>query len=125
MLKKVKDYIMKNEMISPGDVILAGVSGGGDSMAMLGILRELKAEMDFTLLAVHVHHGIRGKEADRDAVLVENTCKKWGIECITYCYDVPALAKEWKEGHEETGRRVREEAFEKAGEEFLDRKSVV
>lgn len=61
-----------------GDVILAGVSGGGDSMAMLGILRELKAEMDFTLLAVHVHHGIRGKEADRDAVLVENTCKNGG-----------------------------------------------
>lgn len=125
MLKKVKDYIIENEMISPGDVILAGVSGGGDSMAMLGILRELREEMDFTLLAVHVHHGIRGKEADRDALLVENTCKEWGVQCITYRYDVPKLAKEWKEGHEETGRRVREDAFEKAGEEFRKREKRV
>lgn len=118
MLKKVKDYIRENKMISPGDVILAGVSGGGDSMTMLEILRRLSEEMEFTLLAVHVHHGIRGQEADRDALLVENICREWKIRCITCRYDVPELSKRWKLGHEETGRRVRNEAFEKAGADF-------
>lgn len=118
MLKRVKDYITENGMIRSGDVILAGVSGGGDSMAMLSLLRELTAEMNFTLCAVHVHHGIRGKEADRDALLVDNICGKWGIRCITYRYDVPELAREWKLGHEETGRLVRKEAFDRTASEY-------
>lgn len=113
MLVKVRNYITENEMIRPGEVVVAGVSGGGDSMTMLSLLRELQEKMGFSLCAVHVHHGIRGKEADRDCILVEKQCETWGIRCITYHYDVPRLSKEWKMGHEETGRLVRREAFEK------------
>lgn len=52
-------------------MVLAGVSGGSDSMAMLRILKELQEKLDFTLRVVHIHHGIRGKEADRDQSFVE------------------------------------------------------
>ncbi len=94
-------------------MVLAGVSGGSDSMAMLRILKELQGKLDFTLRVVHIHHGIRGKEADRDQSFVENICRKWQIPCTVYCYDVPGLSREWKLGEEETGRIVRKEAFQR------------
>lgn len=111
MQRKVRNYIIENRMTEPGTTVLAGVSGGGDSMAMLSLLRELRWELDFTLYAVHVHHGIRGAEADRDSALVAKICEQWEIPFREYRYDVPALSEKWKMGHEETGRIVRRDAF--------------
>ena len=113
MKKEVLAYIKQNKMIKKKDMILAGVSGGSDSMAMLHILRELQEEVDFSLKVVHVHHGIRGQEADRDSSFVEKICKEWQIPCSIHYYDVPKLSREWKLGEEETGRIVRKEAFGK------------
>lgn len=116
MEKEVLDYIRKNEMVKEGEVVLAGVSGGSDSMAMLHILKQIQKEIAFTLQVVHIHHGIRGREADRDCSFVENICKEWEIPCMVYRYDVPKLSREWKLGEEETGRNVRREAFRKERE---------
>ena len=113
MEREILAYIKQNRMIGKNDVVLAGVSGGSDSMAMLHILKELQGKLDFTLRVVHIHHGIRGKEADRDQSFVENICWKWQIPCTVYCYDVPGLSREWKLGEEETGRIVRKEAFQR------------
>ena len=66
MEREILAYIKQNRMIGKNDVVLAGVSGGSDSMAMLRILKELQEKLDFTLRVVHIHHGIRGKEADRE-----------------------------------------------------------
>lgn len=112
MYKKVKTFIQDSQMIKEGMCILAGVSGGGDSMAMLSFLERYQAEKKFDLCVVHIHHGIRGKEADRDQELVEKTCRKWKIPYKCYFFDVPSLAKEWKTGVEEAGRIVRKKAFE-------------
>lgn len=113
MYEKVRAYIKENQMLAPGDRVLAGVSGGGDSMAMLSMLHVFAGEMEISLEAVHVHHGIRGAEADRDLRVVEDFCRALGIPCRVYRFDVPDLAKEWKLGLEETGRIVRRQAFEK------------
>ena len=113
MKKEVLAYIKQNKMIKKKDMILAGVSGGSDSMAMLHILREVQEEVDFSLKVVHIHHGIRGQEADRDSSFVEKICKEWQIPCSIHYYDVPKLSREWKLGEEETGRIVRKEAFGK------------
>lgn len=113
MEKEVLAYIKQNKMIEKNDVVLAGVSGGSDSMAMLRILKELQPELKFMLRVVHVHHGIRGQEADRDSSFVENICREWQIPCMVYYYDVPELSRKWKLGEEETGRIVRKEAFQK------------
>lgn len=113
MYHKVKTYMEENRMLLPGDHVIAGVSGGGDSMAMLFLLKEYAAEQDITLRVVHVHHGIRGEEADRDAALVEETCRRYRIPCRIDRYPVPELAEKWKLGTEEAGRLVRKEAFSK------------
>ncbi|MDO4308607.1 MAG: tRNA lysidine(34) synthetase TilS [Eubacteriales bacterium] len=111
MYEKVRAYIKENQMILPGNRILAGVSGGGDSMAMLSMLLGLSGELGFSLEAVHVHHGIRGEEADRDLSVVEKFCRDFDIPCRVHRFDVPGLAGEWKLGLEETGRIVRRQAF--------------
>ena len=115
--RKVKAYIEEYEMIQAGDQVIAGVSGGGDSIAMLSFLTRYQREKDFSLKVVHVHHGIRGEEADRDASFVKQVCDRWKIECQVFSYDVPALARQWKTGTEEAGRKVRKEAFALASRE--------
>ena len=118
MYDKVRAYIREHNMIKAGDLVLAGVSGGGDSMAMLDMLRRYQQELPFSLCAVHVHHGIRGEEADRDEALVRDTCSSWELPFLSYHYQVPELSKKWKMGIEETGRKVRQEAFARAGKDF-------
>ena len=86
MYQKVKAYMKEHGMVVDGDVVLAGVSGGGDSMAMLEMLKRDQAEATFSLCAVHVHHGIRGEEADRDERVVRETCEKWTIPFLSYHY---------------------------------------
>ena len=92
MYREVTGYIKENHMIEKGDTVLAGVSGGGDSVTMLYILKEYQKELEFTLRVVHVHHGIRGEEADRDSRFVQELCAGWEIPCRVYSYDVPALS---------------------------------
>ena len=118
MYQKIKAYIKEHGMIENGDMVLAGVSGGGDSMALLALLKRYQNEVPFSLCAVHVHHGIRGEEADRDEQFVKESCREWGIPFLCYHYFVPELAKKWKIGHEEAGRRVRQDAFARAAEDF-------
>lgn len=108
---KVCTFAEKNRIFDRCSLVVAGVSGGGDSMAMLDLLRRMQKQYGYELQVVHVNHGIRGMEAERDQMLVEKTCKDQGIPCQTYCYDVPGLSALWKNGLEETGRKVRKEAF--------------
>ena len=110
-IEKVRNFISSNQMLQNGTLVIAGVSGGADSMTMLDILWKLREETGFSLQAVHVNHGIRGAEADRDEKVVEAFCKEQGIPFRVYRYDVPTLSRKWKMGHEETGRKVRQEAF--------------
>ena len=113
MIERVKKYIRENQMLEAGSMVVAGVSGGADSVAMLHILKSIQKEFGFSLEAVHIHHGIRGKEADRDEALVKKICEEWQIPFQSYHYPVPRLSREWKLGEEETGRIVRKQAFAK------------
>ena len=78
MITRVRKYIRDNRMLKAEDMVVAGVSGGADSIAMLHILKSLQKEIGFSMEVVHVHHGIRGQEADRDEQFVEKICRDWG-----------------------------------------------
>lgn len=112
MITRVRKYIKDNRMLKAEDMVVAGVSGGADSIAMLHILKSLQKEIGFSMEVVHVHHGIRGQEADRDEQFVEKICRDWGIPFRSRHYPVPELSGKWKLGEEETGRIVRKQAFQ-------------
>lgn len=112
MMKKILDYMNKNRMFEQGDRVVLGVSGGADSVCMLHLLNSLKQQLGITLYVVHINHGIRGKEAHRDADFVETLCKRLEVPCQIFHLDIPAMAKEKKMSEEETGRQARYEIFE-------------
>ena len=108
---KVLKYIKENNMIQTGEHIIIGVSGGADSMCLLNVLMELKDELMIKLTVVHVHHGIRGREADEDMEYVEKFCGRNHIEFFGYRYDIPAIASEKGKSTEEAGREARYYTF--------------
>ena len=110
MKEKVLHTIKEYELISPGDRIVLGVSGGPDSIAMLHILNELKIQLDINLIVAHINHMIR-EEASEDEEYVKKICKKMQVEFYSKSIDVKKIANNNKKGLEETGRNVRYEFF--------------
>lgn len=121
-LKRITDIVEYNLLnrheVQDGDKIVCAVSGGLDSVCLLHILCNLSARYKYHVYAVHVNHGIRGKEAKRDEDFVKSLCKHYGIELKVYSCDVPAVSKERKQSVEETARELRYSFFDKAIQEF-------
>lgn len=123
MLDSTKKYIVENNLIDQGTLVFAALSGGADSVCMLILLNELKSELGFELKAIHVEHGIRGAESQKDAEFAAEFCDSLQIECKVIHVDVPSYAKERGLGHEEAARILRYEAFENCVRE-ADAKNV-
>ena len=116
MQKKVKDFLEENHMIERGDTVVAGLSGGADSVCLVLLLKQLQEEVDFTLVAVHVEHGIRGAESRRDAAFARTLCEREQILFLMYEVDAPGYAKVTHQTLEEAARELRYQCFEKACE---------
>ena len=108
---KFHGAIKQYNMLEGCTGILVGYSGGADSSALLRLLCGLCRERDISLVAVHVHHGIRGDEADRDAEFCQRACEKLGVEFKLIRADIPALASRLGRGIEETARDFRYSEF--------------
>lgn len=111
MIQRAWDYMKLNKMIEKGDRIVIGVSGGADSVCLLHVLTQICEWEDAKLEVVHINHGIRGDEADRDELFVENLCKELALPYQRFFYEVKKLASEQGLSEEEAGRKVRYEAF--------------
>lgn len=109
--------IERHQMLHPGDTVLAALSGGADSMALLHVLYSLKDEYNIKIIAAHFNHGIRGDEAKRDENFCVEVCKSLGIQLFVGFADIPALAKEKGIGVEECGRKERYAFFERIAPE--------
>lgn len=117
MIQRIETFMNQWHMLPENGRILVGFSGGADSLCLMEVLRELSRTHDLTLRAVHVHHGIRGKSADKDAAFVEDYCKKHAIDCQVYRVSAEDEARKYHIGLEEAGRQLRYRLFQKeAGE---------
>ena len=108
---KIASTIKKYNMLSPGDTVVIGLSGGADSVALFTVLCAIKDELELTLHAAHINHMIRGNEAIRDAeytrkLAEENSIKFHLLEC-----DIPKISKELGISEEMAGRQVRYDFF--------------
>ena len=70
-----------------GSTVLVAVSGGADSTALLLGLHRLAGELGFSLIAAHLHHGLRGAEADGDQAQVERLCRSLRVPLRTARWD--------------------------------------
>ena len=110
--KKVEEFIRKYHMIEEGDRVIAGVSGGADSVCLLFMLCSLRGRLGFEVSVCHVNHGLRGADADADERYVEALGGKLKVPCRIFRENVKLAARKRKQSLEEAGRMVRREAFE-------------
>lgn len=123
---------LQTEMFGPGERVCCAISGGADSVALLRGLHEAnggsetkeangakgansakgaKAPLGLVLRAVHVHHGLRGGEADADEAFVRALCAELGVDLRVEHVDTPARQAEAREGVEEAARHLRYAVF--------------
>ncbi len=108
---RVLEAIERYRLLDGAGSVLVGVSGGQDSVALLHTLRQLRPELG--LAALHMHHGMRGERADRDAACVEGLCATLGVECVVRLRDLPLEMAESGLNAEQVGRLARYEEYEK------------
>lgn len=110
MLSKVEKYIKEHHLINPGELVIAGVSGGPDSMALLHILNKLQLPLGFKLVVAHVNHGLR-TEAAAEEQFVHDYCDSRGIKFYSCQVNVRERAEQEKRSLEEIGRECRYHYF--------------
>jgi tRNA(Ile)-lysidine synthase len=112
--------MLNREHVRPGDRVCAAVSGGADSVALLLLLHAANAlprnALGVGLSAVHVHHGLRGAEADGDLAFVQALCARLEVPLHVHRASVPermARAREAGEPEtmEEAARNLRYQVF--------------
>ncbi len=108
MITKVASFIQEHNLIQKNDIIMAAVSGGRDSMALLFILNRLKDALGFDLRACHINHGLRGEDSDMDEKLVNDECRRMSVPL-----QIERLSGYDLNTGEDALRRARYEKFQK------------
>jgi tRNA(Ile)-lysidine synthase len=106
--ERTVEYIWKHKLIAAGDHVLAAVSGGPDSVALLYLLIRLKTHLGIRRITVaHFDHKLRGKESEADREFVRRLAGNAGLDFHCDSADVRALAKEHKISVEMAARDCR------------------
>jgi tRNA(Ile)-lysidine synthase len=87
--------------------LAVAVSGGSDSVGLLRALVDVAPEIGLVLSVAHLHHGIRGAEADADAAFVAGLAAEHGLAFHRKDVDAPAVARANRETLEEAARNLR------------------
>ena len=103
----VCDYIDSRQLLPPKSPVIAGVSGGADSMALLLVLDRLCDPLGLELTVAHLNHGLRGDCANGDEDFVRSWCLEHGRKFVSHLIDVRQLASDQGIGLEEAGRMAR------------------
>jgi tRNA(Ile)-lysidine synthase len=122
---RVRRTIERSRLIPPGSRVVAAVSGGADSVALLFLLHELSTAgaaagaigpgAGFHLVGLcHLHHGLRGEAADADEAFCRQLAAELGLPIEVERIDVAALARAEGLSIEAAGRAARLAFFERA-----------
>ncbi|MGB9405989.1 MAG: tRNA lysidine(34) synthetase TilS [Terracidiphilus sp.] len=93
--------------LKPGLRLAVGLSGGADSVALLRTLAERSRKLGLVLHAAHLHHGLRGEEADGDLAFARTLAAELSLPFHEAQVDTEGAAKENGETIEEAARRLR------------------
>lgn len=101
---------LQRALLPTGSRVAIAVSGGADSTALLLALHEQAGELGIGLVAAHLHHGLRGAEADEDRQFVRDLCARLDLALIEDAISIPAQQAEANTGGngvEELARHAR------------------
>jgi len=117
LVRRVAKAARTRRLFSPRDRVLAAVSGGPDSVALLSLLTELAPPWNLVLWAVHINHGLRGAESEEDARFVASLCERLGVELISEQVDLtdPARRRS-RQSLQEHAREARYAAIQRVGQ---------
>jgi len=118
VIRKIGQFIEENRLLTGGDKVIAALSGGADSVALLHILISLREKYKLDIYAAHFNHMIRGEAADRDEDFARELCAGLGVDFRSGRADVPAAAAESGESLELCGRRLRYEYLQSVADEL-------
>lgn len=107
-IKKIQDFIRKNQLLRPDGKYLVALSGGADSVALLLTLHELGYQTE----ACHCNFHLRGEESDRDELFCVHLCQQLGIPLHRIHFDTHTYAELHKESIELAARNLRYNYFE-------------
>lgn len=111
MLDKVKDAMSTYGMVSNGDSVAIGLSGGADSVSLLVALYQLKSLYGLELCAIHINHQLRGGESLRDENFCIELCNQLNVPLTVRRIDVQTYCESKRLSIEEGARILRYEAF--------------
>ncbi|MBD3366726.1 MAG: tRNA lysidine(34) synthetase TilS [Candidatus Eisenbacteria bacterium] len=107
IVEKVLWTCRRYRLISERDTVLAAVSGGADSVAMLRILLELRETLGIRVKAAHLDHRFRGEESRDDARFVRDLCDELDVPCFTEEVNVPRFVMAHGYSKQEAARMLR------------------
>ncbi len=107
------EFVSRHNLLKVSHVVIAGVSGGVDSMVMLHCLLNYREENAIRLIVAHLNHQIRGGESDRDERLVRDYCQTKNCDVVCKSVNVQNLARNRGLSLEAAGRAARYHFFRK------------
>lgn len=119
-LKKLEKKVLEtlNRNIKKNTTLIAGISGGPDSVFLLHFLLKLQEKKPFKTIIAHLNHQIRKKEANLDEKFVETLAEKAQIAIHLKQANIASLSKKSKKGLEETGRKTRYQFFKQLAKKY-------
>ena len=111
IITKINNTVKKYNMLRHGDTVVAGVSGGADSMLLLSYLLSVKDDYSLNIIVANVEHGSRGEESISDSAFVCDFCKKNNVRFEQLSIKALEQAKEQGLSVEEYSRNARYDFF--------------
>ncbi len=122
LVNKAAATIKKYSMLSGGEKILTGLSGGPDSVCLLHVLNNMKDKLTLDLNAIYIDHGLRPGETDMEIAFCKNLCENLKVPFVTRSIDVKTYAGEQKMNVQEAARQLRYNVFDEVSYEINARK---
>lgn len=116
--EKVLKFIQENRLISKGETIIVGVSGGVDSVVLLHLLNQISPVVDFKIVVAHFNHCLRGNESDEDERFVSELAARLNLPFKSGSGDVHLLTEKEKCSLEMAARRLRHEFLASVAHEY-------
>jgi tRNA(Ile)-lysidine synthetase-like protein len=104
---KVQAFIAAHQLIRPGAPVVVAVSGGPDSLCLLALLRDMRADLGVDLHVAHLDHMIRGAESAGEARFVAHLAAEWGLPATVAAADVPELVRAGRQNLHAAARLAR------------------